>query len=104
MAAGRFAIRITEDGATFHCPAGGWVLTAMERAGLAKIPVGCRGGGCGVCKVEVLAGTFRCGPMSGGHVSEVDQACGRVLACRLVPESDMEIRVLGKLFRDRRQG
>ena len=32
------------------------VLAAMERLGRKGIPVGCRGGGCGVCRVQVTYG------------------------------------------------
>ncbi|WP_431475415.1 2Fe-2S iron-sulfur cluster-binding protein [Marinobacter sp. KM021] len=31
------------------------------------VPVGCRGGGCGFCKIRVLEGDFECGKMSKVH-------------------------------------
>ena len=44
------------------------------------IQVGCRGGGCGVCRVEVLAGdVYTAKRMSKAHVTEADLAHGIVL-------------------------
>jgi hypothetical protein len=37
--------------------------------------------------------------MSRSQVSEEDEAAGRVLACRIWPESDMKLRVIGKMAR-----
>ena len=62
--------RITEQcsGKSFECEAGQSVLKAMEQRGMKCVPVGCRGGGCGYCKIQVLAGEFECGKMSKVHV------------------------------------
>jgi ferredoxin len=61
----------------------------MERQKLSLVPVGCRGGGCGICRVRVIEGTYRTGKMSRRHVSEEDLAKGYALACRLYPTSDL---------------
>ena len=53
------------------------------------IPVGCRGGGCGVCRIRVVAGEYTTRRMSRKHVSEADEAAGIALACRVVPASDL---------------
>jgi hypothetical protein len=37
--------------------------------------------------------------MSRAHVSEEDEAQGIVLACRIVPDEDLEVEVIGKLQR-----
>lgn len=60
------------------------------------IEVGCRSGGCGVCRVEVLRGSFACGDMSAEQISAECQARGIALACRLFPNSDLHLRPLGK--------
>jgi ferredoxin len=65
------------------------LLKAMELAGKRCIPVGCRGGGCGLCKVQVISGEFSCGPMSKKHVDEASRRSGQVLACRVYPLSDL---------------
>ena len=43
--------------ADFEVPGDDHLLRGMERLGRRGIPVGCRGGGCGVCKVQVLTVT-----------------------------------------------
>lgn len=53
--------------------------------------------GCGVCVVEVLSGKFSGLPMSRKHISGKDEANGRVLACRISPQSDLSLKVVGKL-------
>lgn len=81
------------DGSRFPCPEGERVLIAMERRGESDIGVGCRGGGCGVCRVRVLSGRYRTGKMSQLHVSEADRDAGIALACRLFPLEDVVIEV-----------
>lgn len=75
------------------------LLRGMERLGRRGIPVGCRGGGCGVCKVQVLAGDYRTIKMSRDCVSSAEEAQGYALACRLYAESDLDIRVVGQMSR-----
>jgi ferredoxin len=58
----------------------------------AAIAVGCRGGGCGVCRVRILDGTYTTKRMSRRHVSEADETVGVVLACRTIPTSDLTLR------------
>lgn len=77
------------------------VLTALERAqGFGRLknlprrlPVGCRRGGCGICRVHVTNGQFRSDVMSRAHVSEADEAAGIVLACCIYPLSDLVLRL-----------
>jgi ferredoxin len=64
----------------------------MHALGRRDIPVGCRGGGCGVCKIEVVSGTYVIGKMSRVHVSLEDEARGIVLACQVRPRSDLVVR------------
>ncbi|MCB9647295.1 MAG: 2Fe-2S iron-sulfur cluster binding domain-containing protein [Deltaproteobacteria bacterium] len=82
------------DGARteFEVREGQHVLAAMSARGLAEIPVGCRGGGCGVCRVLVLEGVFETLPMSRRHISEAEQAAGYALACRILPRSALVLR------------
>lgn len=94
-----FEVRIADTGEHFPCAAGQTVLEGMVRLGRRGIPSGCRGGGCGVCKVAVVSGDFTRKAMSRDHVSEEDEREGRVLACRIFPGSDLELHVLGALTR-----
>ena len=83
----------------FECQSDEDVLSAMKRAHLAVVPVGCRGGGCGVCRVEVDSGKFVAGKMSVAHVSRDEmQARTAALACKMFPVEDVVIRPTGRLF------
>ena len=87
-----------DSGNSFFCKEGQNVLLAMERLGYKGIPVGCRGGGCGICRVQILGdGKFRTKKMSRAHISADDEAKGICLACKLIPESDLKIRAVGFL-------
>jgi ferredoxin len=66
-------------------------LHEMTRSGRMPLVVGCRGGGCGACRVHVLEGTYEALRMSARHVSPDDLANGVVLACRIVPTSDLVV-------------
>lgn len=93
----KYQIHIEDTGETFSCSEEESVLIGMARLGRKGIPVGCRGGGCGVCKVQVLSGTYQSAVMSRAHISEQEQASGIVLACRIMPCSDLSLQVIGKM-------
>lgn len=76
---------------TFTVGAGRKVLHEMAMSGRMPLVVGCRGGGCGACRVHVLEGTYEALRMSARHVSPDDLATGVVLACRIVPTSDLVV-------------
>ena len=94
-----FAIKLVEPEIEFECDSTKTLLDGMARLGKRGIPSGCRGGACGVCKIEVISGSFTCKLMSRSHISEEDERSGRVLACRTYPGSNMELRVLGGMKR-----
>lgn len=90
---------ISSSGERFSCSAEQHLLQGMQtvRLGvpmLKAIPVGCRGGGCGICRIRVLAGKYEARKMSRKHIPLEHQANGVVLACRVYPQSDLEIEVL----------
>jgi len=45
----------------------------------------------------VLSGSYTQKAMSRCHVSEAEERAGQVLACRIFPGSDLELRVLGSM-------
>lgn len=94
-----FEIRIEDSGETYRCRADESLLAGMERLGRRGIPVGCRGGGCGVCKVHIAQGDYRTRVMSRACVSADEEAAGTVLACRVCPDSDLSLSVLGAMKR-----
>ncbi len=73
------------------CPRGTSVLRAMVAAGLRHLPVGCRSGGCGVCRIRVEHGEYTLGRMSATQVDDTAAAQGVALACQLFPTSDLRI-------------
>lgn len=94
-----FSILIRETGESFSCNADKSVLGAMKALRRKGIPIGCRSGGCGVCKIRVEKGAVRRGPTSREYVSAEEEAQGVALACRSYPQADLELSVLGKMRR-----
>ncbi len=92
-----FEVRIEDTGEEYRCPADRDLLRSMERLGRKGIPAGCRGGGCGVCKVHILEGSVRSKKMSRAHVTIEEEAAGYVLACRSFPLTDVRLAVVGKM-------
>lgn len=97
-----FEVHAKHEGgyAEFACPEKQSILSAMEKAGLAVVPVGCRGGGCGVCKIAIESGEFNTGKMSKAHITDEDIKTASVsLACQTYPKSAIKIRPIGKVFK-----
>jgi len=82
------------------------LLKALGRAGL-RYRVGCKRGGCGVCKLHLLAGEVRYErPVADSVLTDDERVEGICLSCRAVPltnvvvelqEGDRLRRVLGFL-------
>ena len=89
-----YEVRERISGQVFRCLPEQSVLRAMETQGKRCLPVGCRGGGCGLCKVRVLSGAYRSGRMSCGHVPAEAAAEGLALACQVFPKTDLTIEYL----------
>jgi len=83
--------RIEVNGQYLICPEGKTVLFAMKHQGKKLLPVGCCAGGCGICKVRVLAGSYDTKIMSRAQVSKEEEDHGIALACRILPSSDLKI-------------
>ncbi len=77
------------------------VLVSLERAQSlgrlpelrTRLPVGCRRGGCGICRARVLKGDYRSEAMSQMHVSPEDRDIGIVLCCSIFALSDITLRL-----------
>lgn len=91
-----FQIVLPEAALAFPCRDDQTVLGAMIQAGASALPVGCRSGGCGVCRVQVLEGRYETGTMSHAQVDQADRDRGIVLACQLFPRGDLRLRALGR--------
>ncbi len=92
-----FQIKLKDTDLSYDCSTEHSLLMGMEKLGIKGIPVGCRGGGCGVCKVRILDGAYTAKKMSRAHISADEQARGYVLACRCLPGSDLILRVVGEM-------
>lgn len=92
-----FTITIDDTGESYRCVDYRSVLEGMEALGKKGIPVGCRNGGCGVCKVQVQSGSYSKRVMSREHISQAEEAAGCVLSCRIKPTSDLHLRVIGSM-------
>lgn len=90
----KFFIKLKDSDNGFWCLQGQSLLTAMERYALKVVPVGCRGGGCGFCKIRVVEGEYECGKMSRAHAPPEAIKQGKVLACRIYPVTDLIIECL----------
>lgn len=94
----KFQVIIRQTGECFSCSPTESLLTGMTRLGRRGIPVGCQNGGCGVCKVRLLRGTVhKLGPISRCHVSIEEEQAGCSLACRVAPQCEVELEVVGKM-------
>ena len=83
------------------------IIGALVRSGY-LIRVGCKRGGCGICKVHLLAGEVRYErPVAESVLSDDDRALGICLSCRAVPLTDVvielqegdELRLMSPLLR-----
>ena len=94
----KFAVHVAQTDETFPCAANESLLQGMVRLGRKGIPVGCVNGGCGVCKVRILTGDIKAlGPISRAHVTQDEECQGYTLACRVAPQTAVNLEVAGKL-------
>ncbi len=71
-------------------PAHRTLLDAASAAGL-PVMVGCKGGGCGVCKILIVDGQVEHGMYAKSALSDDERGAGYVLACQARPISDVTI-------------
>jgi 3-phenylpropionate/trans-cinnamate dioxygenase ferredoxin reductase subunit len=99
------SVQVTDTGESFRCTRDENLLRGMLRLGKRGIPVGCVNGGCGVCKVQIVQGeVLRLGPISRAHVTVEEEAQGCTLACRVAPQTDVVLTVVGRMAKPFRAG
>ena len=82
---------VLPDGVRIAAHDGETVLAALGRAGL-RYRVGCRRGGCGICKVHLTAGEVRYErTVAESVLSDVERVEGICLSCRAVPLTNIVI-------------
>jgi ferredoxin len=78
-------VTVLPDGIRIFAAPGETVLAALGRAGL-RYRIGCRRGGCGICKLQLVAGEVRYErPIAESVLSEDEKVEGICLSCRAVP-------------------
>lgn len=84
-------VTIEPDGITARATADDTVLAALGRAGL-RYRVGCRRGGCGICKVQLIVGEVRYErPIAASVLTNDERVAGICLSCRAVPITNIVI-------------
>jgi len=84
-------VTIEPDGITARATADETVLAALGRAGL-RYRVGCRRGGCGICKVQLMVGEVRYErPIAASVLTNDERVAGICLSCRAVPITNIVI-------------
>lgn len=92
-------VTIHPTGEVIHLEPDETVLSGLYRAGYAYT-VGCRRGGCAVCKVDCRSGEFSYNhPIADTVITEVERHDGTCLTCRAVPETDITIELRGENVR-----
>ena len=76
------------------------ILEALQRAGYAY-RVGCRRGGCGLCKVQVVSGEVNyLRPLADKVLGDDERQQGVAISCRGVPLDDLTITLRNDVLRD----
>jgi len=84
-------VTILPDGLQINAAEAETVLKALTRAGL-KYRVGCKRGGCGICKVQLVLGEVRYErPVAESVLSDDQRVAGICLSCRAVPITNIAI-------------
>ncbi|HEY3261859.1 MAG TPA: 2Fe-2S iron-sulfur cluster-binding protein [Pseudonocardiaceae bacterium] len=82
---------ILPDGATVVANDNETMLAALARAGL-RYRIGCRRGGCGICKLQMPLGEVRYErPVAESVLSDDEKVAGIVLSCRAVPITNVVV-------------
>lgn len=92
-------LTINKTGEVIYLEPGETVLGGLYKAGYAYT-IGCRRGGCAICKVDVLEGEFTYDhPVADTVITDEERTDGTCLSCRAVPVSDVTIELRGECVR-----
>ncbi|MEZ5097064.1 MAG: 2Fe-2S iron-sulfur cluster-binding protein [Nocardioides sp.] len=87
-------VRIEPSGFTAHLLEGEPILAGLTRCGFTVRKIGCRRGGCGICKIELVAGEVDYVKVVADTVLTADErAAGTALTCRAVPLGDVVLHI-----------
>ncbi|MBK9738493.1 MAG: 2Fe-2S iron-sulfur cluster binding domain-containing protein [Actinobacteria bacterium] len=84
-------LTVESDGVTIDILEGETILEGLYRNGFAY-RIGCRRGGCAICKVDLVDGEVTYNRTVADTVlSDEERAAGTCLSCRAVPVTDVKI-------------
>jgi CDP-4-dehydro-6-deoxyglucose reductase len=85
-------VRIEPSGFEAQLAPGEPVLAGLARCGFTVRKVGCRRGGCGFCKIELLEGEVTYDhPVADSVLGDDERGEGACLTCRAVPVGDITL-------------
>ncbi|WP_395694134.1 2Fe-2S iron-sulfur cluster-binding protein [Nocardioides sp.] len=85
-------VTVDPTGEEIYLPEGQTVLAGLYAAGY-SYTIGCRRGGCGVCKIDLLDGGVTYDhPVADEVLSREERQEGVCLTCRAVPDGDVTVR------------
>lgn len=87
---GECRIHVKSDERTIIGKVDEYILESAIRNGV-KIKVGCKGGGCGICKIQVHEGNIDRGICSRSVLAPEEIELGFALACQAKPKGDIII-------------
>ena len=90
----RFEISFEGQPHRFRAASDRTLLASLVAEGVTLLSVGCRSGGCGICRIKVVEGAYRTLAMNRARITRDDEEQGIVLACRIIPASDLHLRPL----------
>ncbi|GAA1703495.1 2Fe-2S iron-sulfur cluster-binding protein [Propioniferax innocua] len=92
-------IRVEPNGVEIPAGEDDTIMGALNKHGYTFL-VGCRRGGCGICKVQVLEGEIEHNrPIAESALNTEERGEGVCLGCRAVPQGDVRIALLKSALR-----
>lgn len=89
-------LRVVPEGVSVELLTGETILEALQRTGHVY-RVGCRRGGCGICKVDIVSGDVTYPrPLADRLLSDDERGAGVCVSCRAVPVGDLTITLRGQ--------
>lgn len=91
MSSASVTVTVHPDGTSVGVREGEYLLAALNRSGYGY-RTGCRRGGCGICKADLISGSVSY-PVTVAHevLTPEERESGTCLTCRAVPQDDVVI-------------
>lgn len=86
----QYKITIFNNETYYICKSGNSILDQAINKNIKDIPSGCRNGGCGICLLRILDGSYMCKEMSQKKINQEDNC---YLSCKVYPLSDLVVEI-----------